>query len=80
VSTIYHCGAVVNWLHTYETLRAPNVLGTLALLHLGTHKCSRARTQCTRPEPVLPYGRHDGEIEAIPSRVHNRRRRHARRR
>jgi hypothetical protein len=48
VSAIYHCGAVVNWLHTYETLRAPNVLGTLALLRLGTHKCSRARAQCAR--------------------------------
>jgi thioester reductase-like protein len=41
VSAIYHCGAVVNWLHPYETLRAPNVLGTLALLQLSTHTHTR---------------------------------------
>jgi thioester reductase-like protein len=36
---ILHCGAAVNWVYTYGSLRAANVLGTLELLRLA---CRRA--------------------------------------
>lgn len=36
VDTIYHNGAAVNYIKTYERLRAPNVLGTLEVLKLAT--------------------------------------------
>lgn len=39
IDTIYHCGAWVNHLHTYETLRQSNVISTQTLLAL----CSRGR-------------------------------------
>ena len=32
---IYHCGAAVNWVLSYEGLRSSNVLGTLELLRLA---------------------------------------------
>lgn len=36
IDAIYHCGANVHHLHTYETLREANVLSTLELLKLAT--------------------------------------------
>lgn len=39
VDSIYHNGALVHHIYDYETLRAPNVLSTLALIKLAvTHK------------------------------------------
>lgn len=37
IDAIYHCGAWVNHLHRYATLRAANVTSTLDLLKLCTH-------------------------------------------
>ncbi|APR78413.1 Non-ribosomal peptide synthase [Minicystis rosea] len=34
---IVHAGATVSWLHAYDVLRAPNVLGTQTLLELAMH-------------------------------------------
>jgi thioester reductase-like protein len=39
IEAILHCGAAVNWVYTYGSLRAANVLGTLELLRLA---CRRA--------------------------------------
>jgi thioester reductase-like protein len=39
IDAILHCGAAVNWVYTYGSLRAANVLGTLELLRLA---CRRA--------------------------------------
>jgi len=36
VGRIYHCGAEVNWLKSYDALRAPNVEGTLHVLKLAS--------------------------------------------
>lgn len=36
VERIYHCGAIVNWLKSYEAMRAANVLGTFEILRLAT--------------------------------------------
>ena len=38
VDAIVHAGATVSWLASYEALRAPNVLGTLALLELAARR------------------------------------------
>jgi len=38
IDTIYHCGANVHHLHTYEELRNANVLSTLELLRISTAK------------------------------------------
>jgi fatty acid CoA ligase FadD9 len=35
VDAVLHSGATVSWLHAYEALRAPNVLGTRELLRLA---------------------------------------------
>eukprot|EP00026_Physarum_polycephalum_P001098 Phypoly_transcript_01099.p1 GENE.Phypoly_transcript_01099~~Phypoly_transcript_01099.p1 ORF type:complete len:1206 (+),score=157.70 Phypoly_transcript_01099:60-3677(+) len=35
---IVHCAASVNWAHSYQELRAANVLGTLAVLKLATQR------------------------------------------
>ncbi|SDD09585.1 thioester reductase domain-containing protein [Actinokineospora iranica] len=35
VDAVYHVGASVNWIHTYETVRAANVAGTVELLRLA---------------------------------------------
>ncbi len=35
VDAVYHCGASVNWIHPYPTLKAANVLGTEELLRLA---------------------------------------------
>ena len=39
IDAILHCGAAVNWVYTYASLRAANVLGTVELLRLA---CRRA--------------------------------------
>jgi myxalamid-type nonribosomal peptide synthetase MxaA len=36
VDTIYHCGALVNFIYPYSALRGPNVLGTHEVLRLAT--------------------------------------------
>jgi myxalamid-type nonribosomal peptide synthetase MxaA len=35
LDSIYHCGATVNFMHSYTSLRAPNVMGTQELLKLA---------------------------------------------
>ena len=35
VDVIYHCGALVNWVYPYETLKPTNVLGTQEVLRLA---------------------------------------------
>ncbi len=39
VDAIYHSAALVNWVLPYAQMRAPNVLGTLALLQLAYSVC-----------------------------------------
>jgi thioester reductase-like protein len=36
VDAVVHCGAMVNWVYAYSSLRAANVLGTLELLRLAS--------------------------------------------
>ena len=38
IDTVVHAGATVSWLASYEALRAPNVLGTRALLELAASR------------------------------------------
>jgi thioester reductase-like protein len=37
IDTIYHSGAMVNFVYPYSTLKAPNVLGTQEILRLANH-------------------------------------------
>lgn len=38
IDTIWHCGAAVDWMKPYDSLKKTNVDGTRAIIHLASHK------------------------------------------
>ncbi|GAB6094454.1 hypothetical protein JCM14469_07060 [Desulfatiferula olefinivorans] len=38
IDTIWHCGATVDWMKSYDALRRINVEGTRTIIHLAAHK------------------------------------------
>ncbi|MDT0446472.1 thioester reductase domain-containing protein [Streptomyces sp. DSM 41886] len=76
VDAVYHCGASVNWIHPYPTLKAANVLGTEELLRLAArhrtvplHHVSTTGVFAGPVTPGVPLAVTDptGPGEALPN-------------
>ena len=55
INAIYHVAAAVNWMWGYNTMRAPNVLGTIELLKLATTTCMKYFFFVSTVSTSLPY-------------------------
>lgn len=59
MSAIYHVAAAVNWLWGYDTMRAPNVLGTVELLKIALTNRMKyffyiSTVSTSRDHPIVP--------------------------
>lgn len=67
IDTIYHCGAEVNHLYSYNMLRQTNVLGTVEILKLAaTHKLKRLHYISTIDTIAASSHIFDSEVSPSP--------------